>query len=130
MPFLAPFESWHLTKFANRDTGFPDDSRLISGQPGVAYTIVSDDLEILGCIGMMFMCEGVGIVWMVLSDGIMRYPVWLTRTARAMLRKTIEDYHIHRVEAAILSNNKRYQRWAESVGFKVDTEYLRYVRLK
>ena len=117
-PRLVPFEAHHLRGLVNRDTHHEDPYSLtlekIKGGP--AFTALDGDL-VVGCAGLVLPWPGMGIGWMVLSDHIERYALWMTRIVRRFLHDARLIYGLHRLEAMVLADNVRNQRWIEMLGF-------------
>ena len=129
-PRLVPFQHWHLSKFVNRETGVCDDWRMMLKQDGIAYTAIGDQYEILGCGGVMIPCVGVGVVWLSLSDAIVRHRLWFTRVVVTKLAEVVQSYGLQRLETYVRKDSERNQRWVTALGFKQDDEYIRYTMVK
>jgi hypothetical protein len=78
--------------------------------------------KIVGCGGMVMWRAGLGYPWVMISDELAAYPLWLHRTVKTYYRRTVEIFGIKEMysEAAIVS--QRNQRWIQSFGFKPRAE--------
>lgn len=119
MPILVPFKAPHLVALQPRDEVGPDGWAQARQKEtmGPAFTLLDGD-RILGCAGVVIAWPGVGLGWVVLTEEIRPYGLWLTRHVRCILRDIMRAYRLHRVEAAILCGNERNLRWAEAFGFR------------
>lgn len=117
-PKLIPFRPEHLVSTINRDSGQRESVSLGSeqAQHGLAFTGVLGD-RILGCAGIVMPWPGIGMAWMVLSEDIGGHSVWMTRMVKGFMRDVVRCYNLHRIEAVVLSDNVRNQRWIERLGF-------------
>ena len=118
-PMLVPFRAEHLSAFIHRDMDYVEsvESALQKERCGPAFTAIIDD-RVIGCSGIILGWPGLGVAWAVFSHEIMlRFPLWATRTIRAVLQDTIRIYKLHRVELVVLKNHKQSERWAEALGF-------------
>lgn len=117
-PILVPFRAEHLTRLVDRDSTHQDPWTLIvekeTGGPAVTAL---DGETILGCAGIVIAWPGVGFAWMVLSEHIDGHGLWMTKMVRHFLDDMIRCFRLHRLEAMVLSDNGRNQRWIERLGF-------------
>ncbi len=104
--------------FINRDNPVFEGLRFAIGkeQGGPAYTAMIDG-KVLGCAGVVIPWPGMGIAWVTFDKSIERYGLWATRTIRRMFNDIIKGLHLYRVEAVVLTDNIRNQRWIEMLGF-------------
>jgi len=119
VPRLIPYRAEHLLAFSNRDTAAKEEVMMAVYKErwGPSYTAVMGD-EILGCGGCVILWSGVGMLWMVLSESMARYKIWFHRVVSRALEDVIRSYKLHRVEVVIYADNKRNQKWIESLGFR------------
>jgi len=117
-PKLIPFRAIHLQGLVNRDTAHQEPWTLAveKQQSGPAFTGVLGD-TILGCAGVVIPWPGVGLAWMVLSEQIGDHAIWMTRMVKHFLNDIRRGYALHRLEAVVLLENERNQRWIEALGF-------------
>jgi RimJ/RimL family protein N-acetyltransferase len=117
-PTLIPFKAEHLLAFQDRDLWARDRWRLAfeKERGGPAFTVMVGD-TIIACAGIVLPWPGLGLVWMALSDDIGSHRVWLTRRVRRMMHDAIRSLCLHRLEATVLADNARNQRWIEALGF-------------
>ena len=124
---VIPFDSAHLSAFVNRDLRVSSDNTIITPDMGPSWTITNSD-SVIGCAGVLTrMPKGMGAVWMSLSSDVAKHGVWLTRIVRRALRDVSLVYGIKQLETVVLVDNKRNQRWIESLGFKREETYVRYI---
>jgi len=118
---LIPFRAEHLFHFVDRDHDVVPTLRdgLLKEKSGPSFTAVIND-KIVGCAGIMILWKGVGYGWVAFGKEIERHPVWFTRMVRAVVRDTIRNYDLHRIEAAVLADNPKNDRWALLLGFTVE----------
>lgn len=117
-PRLVPFQARHLSTLVNRDTAQLDPWTLAIEKQngGLAMTGVCDE-RVLGCAGLILPWPGVGLAWMVLGEEIASHGLWMTKMVRRFLDDAIRSHHLHRLEAVVLADNNRNQRWIERLGF-------------
>ena len=117
-PQIVPFRAEHLCGLTNRDTVRQDHISLALEKElgGPAFTGLIGE-TILGCAGLVIPWPGVGIGWMVLSEGIGSHRLWMTRMVKRFLYDATWIYRLHRIEAVVLADNLRNQQWIESLGF-------------
>lgn len=118
-PRIIPFRAEHLVAFQNRDTPVREELMLAiqKERGGPAYTGVAGEV-ILGCAGVIILWSGVGAAWMVLSDTAALYRIWLTRTVRRAMADVMRAYGLHRLEALVIADSERNQKWIEALGFR------------
>ena len=118
-PLLRPFRAEDLLTFANRDGWHGQTVRLaIEKERGLVAFTAEADGQILGCAGIVSPWPGVGICWMELAEGMARHRLWMTRITRRVLEDTVRAHGLHRLEAVVLADNERNQRWIEAFGFE------------
>ena len=117
-PILVPFKADHLATLVNRDTAQRDPWTLAveKQQSGPAMTGMLDDL-VLGCAGVILPWPGMGLAWMVLGEKVGNHGIWMTKMVRRFLDDVIRCHSLHRLEAVVLADNERNQRWIERLGF-------------
>jgi len=116
-PVLVPFRAEHLLGLVNRDTQRLDTSLLVEKtQGGPAFTGLLGEI-VLVCAGAVIPWPGVGFVWMVVNEAIHSHERWMTRMVKRILHDVIHCYGLHRIEAVVLADNARNQRWIERLGF-------------
>jgi hypothetical protein len=76
--------------------------------------------EVVGCGGVVVPWPGVGIVWTAFSKKVDLYPIWITRTAKYLLKRCIKDFDLHRLEAVVTQGDFNNHRWARSFGFTME----------
>ncbi len=104
--------------FVNRDAPFREDWRLAmeKEQNGPAFTAIIDD-KVIGCAGIVIPWPGMGIAWVVLDKAIEHHGVWMTRVIKHVIRDAMSGLGLYRLEAVVLTDSVRNQRWIELLGF-------------
>lgn len=116
-PVLRPFKTADASLIVNRDgVQCTADTICWQAKMGPAFTAELDGHPI-GCAGVVIPWPGVGQAWMVLSDAIEPYSLWMYRNVRHMLDGMVVAFCLHRMEAVALLDEPRYQRWLEGLGF-------------
>lgn len=118
---LIPFKAEHLFHFVDRDIDVIStlQSGLTKQNGGPSFSAVIDD-KIVGCAGIMILWPGVGYAWVAFGKEIEKYPIWYTRMVKAVIRDTVRNYGLHRIEAAVLCGESRNHRWARLLGFTLE----------
>lgn len=126
-PVLVPFRADHLLTVTNRDTARQESLKMMieKEQNGPAFTGVLGE-TILGCAGIVIPWSGVGFAWMVLSENIGAHSFWMTRMVKRFLHDMVRCYSLHRLEAIVLAENERNQRWIERLGFSRENGAARH----
>lgn len=113
IPHVVEFKPEHLEGFVGADL----DSRWHYDVGGPAFTAMVGS-EVLGAAGIRIVRPGVGYAWTVFGSSVPRYPVWITRTIKEYLRRTIIDNELHRIEANVFRDDLVGQQWIELLGFE------------
>ena len=91
------------------------NAAIVSQVTGPAFTLMTDERkpQILACGGVR--CLGVGEAWAVFNqDFLKESPLLVLRTAREVLRKSIEDERLYRVYATATVDKPA---WFKKLGF-------------
>jgi len=125
-PRLVPFKAEHMLEFVNRDTLALAEWKFAieKERGGPAFTAIIDDV-ILGCAGVMLVWPGVGVAWLAASKSMNKHTIWMTRLTRMALTDVMRSFHLHRVEAVVLTSNEHNLRWIELLGFKREKNVAR-----
>jgi RimJ/RimL family protein N-acetyltransferase len=117
-PSIRPFEPADLLACVNRDGWQGATLQMAEEQAkrGPAFTFVQDG-RIIGVTGVVVPWPGVGTAWMALTDHINGHRIWLTKVSQAVLRHAVQAHQLHRLEATVLADSERNQRWLEALGF-------------
>lgn len=116
---LVPFRAEHALIFQYRDDDAIESiaSALEKEKLGPGFTALLDGRPI-GAAGISLMWKGVALAWTMLSEELMtHHAIWATRNIRRCLRDWIIGFNLHRVEAVVLADNVKNQRWIEMLGF-------------
>ena len=124
-PQLVKFEPDHMFAFESREHE-PEDVlreglKRMAYFPNISFSAAIDG-RIVGCGGLVVYEKGCGYPWVMISDELARYPVWLHRTVGRYYKRCIEIFRVKYLysEAAICS--PRNTRWLQSFGFRAGTE--------
>lgn len=90
----------------------------LQSESGLAYTGIDDDRNIIAIGGVSLLWPHVGSGWVLTSDLIVKYKIWVHRTIRNILDTAIKVYSLHRIESIILKKHKVSRKWAERLGFQ------------
>ncbi len=74
----------------------------------------------IGCGGFLDIGQGIGLVWVMLSDEVRGHGVKLCRFARTATEIAFEEMGWHRIQAAVRCDRPEYQRWARMMGFECE----------
>ncbi len=124
MIHVTPFKAHHafgIHPFVDRQ--FIKQMYDREGEEGTAITVWHDG-RVLFCGGISKLWDGVGAVWMVVSETARKKPVTLTRTAKRYMASIIEQYGFDRVHAFIACDNETDIRFAERMGLKRESGRL------
>ena len=120
MPSLRPFRPSDAEVLVNRDGARGLAQTVITqAQSGLAYTADVQGHPI-GCGGVLRPWPGIVMCWMLLGEDVCRYPVWVMRVVRHLLRDVERTSGPVRFEAMALVESPRNQRWLEALGFTVE----------
>lgn len=121
-PRLVPFRADHLRLFVNRDNG---QNHLLDKANNPAFTAILNH-KIYGCAGIILNWPGFATAWTLFTKELIdEYPIWTTKTVRAVLKDWIRMYKLQRIELTALAEHKNYGRWAEALGFEAEHGYAR-----
>ena len=84
---------------------------------GFGWTMKKDGKPI-GCGGFQDIGQGIGMVWVMLTDEVRGHGKKLCRFARSATDIAFEEMGWHRIQAAVRCDRPEYQRWAELMGFE------------
>ncbi len=88
-------------------------------ESGFGWTMKLDGKPI-GCGGFQGIGQGIGVVWVMLSDEVRGHGLKLCRFARMATDIAFEEMGWHRIQAAVRCDMPEYQRWAELMGFECE----------
>ena len=114
---LIPFKAEHLLVVECRDYQGMNtyEDMIMKEKHGPALTLTING-SIVGCVGILIW-HGTGIAWAVFSQKVFTKPKWVVQTVRNLLRDSIRNFKLHRVEMVILRSSETNIRWAEYLGF-------------
>ena len=85
--------------------------------PFPAWTMTQDDRPI-ACGGVVQAGQGVGNLWLFVTDEARGHGLKLSRFARKVVIRLFAVMRFHRVQTVIRADKKEYRRWAELMGFQ------------
>lgn len=85
-------------------------------QVGVGFTMMRDDTPI-GCGGIIPRWNGVGEVWIAVSEELKQRPILLVKETLRCIHLFHQRGGFHRIQLHIRTEDAGLQRWAESLGF-------------
>ncbi len=86
---------------------------------GFGWTMKKEGRPI-GCGGFLDIGQGIGLVWVMLSDEVRGHGTKLSRFARKATDIAFETMGWHRIQAAVRCDRPEYQRWARLMGFECE----------
>lgn len=85
------------------------------------YSLVNEKDEVVAVMGFILFHEGVGAVWAVISDDARGHGIAVTRYAKTLLKRWINDYGLFRVQALVRVDRPEYKRWIKLLGFDYES---------
>lgn len=82
---------------------------------GPSYTLIVDD-KVVCSFGVIVMWEGVGVAWGMLGPDFAKHVIFVTRSARRMIRDVQCSFNLDRIEAQ--STTSEGGQWLRLVGFE------------
>lgn len=118
---LVPFRAWHLAWLgrALEPGPWPDSGTLAMLETQRSYTGMVDG-EVVVCGGVMMQWKYRHTCWALLGPSAPKYISWITREARKVLAEVVG-----RIELTVRCDFPAGQRWAELLGFQVETPRLK-----
>jgi len=120
-------------------TGFDIDSIRVEDKQ-IAYTVRTEEGEILGIGGVHMFWPGVGEGWVILTKVVFRYPLTFHKTVLGLLGRIEAEYGFSRIQAACLCGWNRAEKWLQKLGFEYEgimakygpdgSDYYRYARIR
>ena len=114
-----------------------EQARIIE-ESGQALTVFIDD-EPAMCVGIIDIWEGLGEVWIVVSDAIQSRPVSVARGMRELLDGYFEQGGYRRIQSNVRADWDTARLFAEFVGMKEEgmmpsfgpegADYVRYAKV-
>lgn len=86
---------------------------------GFGWTMKKDGHPI-GCGGFVHVDDGIGLVWMMMTDEVRGHGMKLCRFARRAVKIAFEEMGWHRIHAAVRVDRPEYMRWAQLMGFQCE----------
>ena len=118
---IVPFRRWHYEWLGESiESGFtPDQATLALLESQHSYTAMVDG-EVVVCAGYVRHWPTRHVAWAILNrQKAPAHMKWITRTARESLAAMPG-----RVELTVRADFPQGQRWAELLGFKIETPRL------
>jgi len=109
-----------------------------SGSPGLS--IVTDDGDILGVVGGIFIHPGVMEVFGLFGEDIKKHKLSFHKEVKLALEEAFEKHNVHRIQIVVRADYEQGIDWAHSLGFQFEglmscygptkKDYLLYARVK
>lgn len=119
-------EQGHLG-FTKTDEAMEAEKIALAQENVTTYTYLMQD-KVLLIGGVLVMWPGFGEVWAMYSNEIKKrdYMVEAFSVSQDMINTFIEKLHLFRLNATCRITEKRYARWLERLGFRLNTEMEMY----
>lgn len=78
---------------------------------------VRDEGRIIGAFGLCSPWRGLGEVWLMSTEYLNEYPVWMVRQFRALTDLALRN-GCHRVQMFVNAHDVKLNRWAKILGFR------------
>lgn len=131
--YYLPFHVDHLdnfegiTEYGDKSLSFEDRKHYIHFQsqvgPAVTAFVHGVPVAVFGCV---IVWKGLGEAWALFSDEARRYPIAMTKGAKAFFDACIRSYLLHRLQITVKTVDKRAINWAECLGFVVEGTMKEY----
>ena len=92
---------------------------------GPAWTIWDGNQRVVAA-GVILYWQGVGEVWMYLSEWIYKHPQQFCRISKRQLNTVIKENDLHRIQAPICSDMPINIAFAEAMGFTKEATLRKY----
>lgn len=91
----------------------------------MSWTVVGRGRPVC-CFGLWQLWDGVAEAWMLPDEEIDKYAISVTRGARRVLDKAIQDIGIRRLQIAVRVQNDTAYKFAEALYFKTECVMKHY----
>lgn len=117
---IVPFKRWHMDWLEARSpTGIAtNEATCAQLETQYSWTAVLDG-EVIACGGTVEQWPGRHLAWTHLGPHTAKHMLWLTRAVRSKL-KAVQG----RVEMAVRCGFEPGHRWAEMLGFSLETPIM------
>ncbi len=140
---VVPFDKDHLSILQLRDFELNKleyiQKHVAIYEQGIGYSLFDDD-KLICCAGVLFLCDGVGEVWIMCDICVKHYIRELYSYVKLYLGRMIERYKLHRVQAHVLADYEAGQRFLSRMAFEKEgllkkydqhkEDYFLYARVK
>lgn len=89
--------------------------------PNIAFSAEING-QIQGCGGMVVYARDQAYPWIMISDEMAKYPLWLHRVVKRYYKQCIELFHVERMFSEVAICSERNTLWLQSFGFKPKRE--------
>lgn len=127
---LVPFADWHLPLVCLRaddadrplvETFGEATGRMIAGIPnGAAFTMTYQG-NIVACAGVVPLWPGVAQGWCIGSIYVHELRWTFVKLVKSGMATLENEFNLHRLQATVMADNMRSQRWLKRLGFKNET---------
>ncbi len=132
-PRLIPFETAHINNIFLREH---DSKTFLSTPPEFLDMVRSSDRvygftgvigsRIIACGGVYMIWQGVGYVWGLTSEDVVKYRKWFHSVTIEVLRYCVEILKLHRIETTVIKENITSVRWLQRLGFECEGIMRKY----
>lgn len=131
--YFLPFHIDHLNNFQGikdyESKSMPIEDRKyyinLQSQSGPCITafVNSVPVAVFGCV---IIWSGVGEAWSLFSEEARRYPIAMTKGAKAFFDSCTISYRLHRMQITVKTSDKRAVAWAKALGFESEGTMIKY----
>jgi len=111
---IKPFEPKHVENLRLDDQMLLDLGGLNEKSPSYSGFIDGSYAFSAGIINNL----GMGTVWVYTTPLIEKHPIWFTKSIKNLLNAGTDLYKFERVQATVLKENVKAQKWIEYLGFE------------
>lgn len=97
----------------------PDFYQVYFHDHAFTYKVLEEG-RIIGAFGLNVAWRGVGEVWLMSTDHLNAYPIWMIKTFRQLTESALDKGGLHRVQMFVDNNDKKLHRWARALGFEFE----------
>ena len=123
--YFLPFHPGHFFNFPTLEddehtkTTMEDRRRYVEFQsqcgPAITAFVNNNPVAIFGCV---FLWNGVGEAWSLITKESRRYPIAMTKGANAFFDSCQILFNLHRIQITVKCEDKRAVSWAKFLHFK------------
>lgn len=91
--------------------------------PAVTAFVHGVPVAVFGCVVVW---SGLGEAWALFSPKARRYPIAMTKGAKAFFNACIQSYLLHRLQITVKTVDNRAVNWAKCLGFVIEGTMKEY----